>query len=55
MESIYTELALDGSENECARTDNDFSTISEVGNGTVSLRRSSILQILRRLKKTIEE
>ena len=33
----HTELALDGSKNECARTANDFSSISEVCNGTVSL------------------
>ena len=37
MESIYTELALYGSKNECARTDNVFSPISEVCDGTVSL------------------
>ena len=37
MESIYTELALYGSKNECARTDNVFFLISEVGEGTVSL------------------
>ena len=37
MESIYNELALYGSKNECARTDNVFSPISEVCNGTVSL------------------
>ena len=40
MESIYTELALYGSKNECARTDNVFSPQSEVCNGTVSLRKS---------------
>ena len=37
MESIYTELALYGSKNECARTDDVFSPISEVCDGTVSL------------------
>ena len=37
MESIYTELALYGSKNECARTDTVFLPISEVCNGTVSL------------------
>ena len=37
MESIYNELALNGSLNECARTGNVFSHISEVSNGTVSL------------------
>ena len=37
MESIYTELALYGSTNKCARTDTVFLPISEVCNGTVSL------------------
>ena len=37
MWSIYTELALYGSKNECARTDTVFLPISEVCNGTVSL------------------
>ena len=37
MENIYTELALYGSKNECAQTDNVFSPISEVCDGTVSL------------------
>ena len=37
MESIHTKLALYGSKNECARTDNVFSPISEVCDGTVSL------------------
>ena len=37
MESIYTELALYGSKNECDRTDTVFLPISEVGVGTVSL------------------
>ena len=37
MESIYTELALYGSNIECARTDNVFFPISEVCDGTVSL------------------
>ena len=37
MESIYTELALYGSKNECARTDNVFFSISEICDGTVSL------------------
>ena len=36
-ESIYTELALCGSKNECARTDNVFVLISEVCDGTVTL------------------
>ena len=38
MESIFTELAVYGSKNECARTDNVFSPIAEVCDGTVSLR-----------------
>ena len=37
MESIFTKLALYGSKNEYARTDNVFSPISEVCDGTVSL------------------
>ena len=37
MESIYTELALYGSINECVRTDNVFSPISEICDCTVSL------------------
>jgi hypothetical protein len=40
MKSIYTELALYGSKNECARTDTVFLPISEVCDGTVSLRQS---------------
>ena len=35
MESIYTNLALYGSKNECAKTDTVFLLISEVCNGTV--------------------
>ena len=37
MESIYTELSLYGSKNECARTEPVFIPISEVCAGTVSL------------------
>ena len=37
MESLCSELALYGSKNECAKTDNIFSLISEVRDGTVSL------------------
>ena len=40
MDSIYIELALNGSKNECARTDTVFLPISEVCDGTVSLVRS---------------
>ena len=39
MESMYTELALYGSKNERARTDNVFFPLSEVCDGTVSLNR----------------
>ena len=39
MESIYTELALYGSNNECARTHNVFFPIPEVCNGTVALAK----------------
>ena len=42
MKSIYTELALYGSNNECARTENVFSPISEVCDGTVSLTESTL-------------
>ena len=42
MESIYTEFALHGSNNECARTDNIFFLISEICNGTVSLKRNDL-------------
>ena len=38
MEITYTELALYRSQNECAKTDNIFSPISEFCDGTVSLR-----------------
>ena len=37
MESLYTEVALYGSKNECARTDTVLLPISEVSNGMVSL------------------
>ena len=39
MESIYTGLALYGSKNECARTDNVFFLKSEVCDGMVSLMK----------------
>ena len=39
MESIFTKLALYGSKKQCARTDNVFSPISEVCNGTVSFMK----------------
>ena len=37
MASMYTELVLYGSKNECARTDTVFLPISEVCNSKVSL------------------
>ena len=37
MESIYPEVALDGSKTEFARTDTVFLHLSEVSKGTVSL------------------
>ena len=36
MESIHTKIALDGSTNECARTQTVFLFISEVSDGAVS-------------------
>jgi hypothetical protein len=36
--SIFTELALYGSKNECARTENVFFPISEYCSGRVSLK-----------------
>ena len=42
MESIYTDLALYGSKNECARTDTVFLPISEVCNGKASLRPKAL-------------
>ena len=40
MESVFTELALFGSKNECARTDIVFLPLSEVCDGKVSLNES---------------
>ena len=37
MESMYIELALYASKNECARTDTVFLPIAKVCDGTVSL------------------
>ena len=48
MESIYTELALYGSKNECAKTDTVFLPISEVCDGTVS-------QTLMRIKYNFQD
>ena len=42
MESTYIKLALYGSKNECAMTDNVFFPISEVCDGTVSLTKRNI-------------
>ena len=44
MESIYSELALCGSKNECARTDTIFVHLSEVSKGTVSLKLTDDLE-----------
>ena len=46
MESIYTELALYGSKNEFARTDTVFLPISEVCDGTVSLKVIFLIGII---------
>ena len=46
MESIYPELALCGSKNECARTDTVFFPIFEVSDGTVSLIMEGKHQLL---------
>ena len=46
MRSIYTELALHGIKNECARTDRVFLPISEVCNGAVSLECKVNINIL---------
>ena len=37
MENIYSELGLDGSKKECARTDTVILPISDVYDGTVAL------------------
>ena len=46
MERIYNKLALYWSKNECAKTDNVFSPISEVCDGTVSLSKSYTSSII---------
>ena len=46
MESIYTELALYGSKNECARNDTVFLPVSEVCDGTVSLKELTVVTVL---------
>ena len=45
MEGIYTELALHGSKNECARTDNVHFPISEVCDGMVSLEDIHLVEV----------
>ena len=45
MESICTELALCGSKNGCARSDNVFFLISEVCDGTVSLCEQPLISL----------
>ena len=44
MESIYTDLALYGSTNDCARSDTVFLPISEVCDVTVSLGVLNLMQ-----------
>ena len=46
MESIYTDLALYGSKNQCAKMDNVFFPISEVCGGTVSLCMSLLCKFV---------
>ena len=46
MESIYTELALYSSKNECARTNTVFWPIAEVCDGKVSLTFRFLRHIL---------
>ena len=46
MKSTYTELALYGSKNKCARTDHVFLPISEVCDGTVSLALTLDVKVL---------
>ena len=50
MESIYTDLALYGRKNKGARTDNVFSPIFEVCDGTVSLMPHIVLGLLQSLE-----
>ena len=45
MESTFTELALYGSQNECAKIDDSFFLISEFCNGTVSLTKRGSLRM----------
>ena len=45
MESIYSNLALCGSKNVCARTDTVFFPISEVSEGTGSHVKSKLRSI----------
>ena len=47
MESKYTELALYGSKNECARIDYVYFSISEVCDGTVSLIKTIKITIVK--------
>ena len=47
MESIYIELALYGSKNECARTDTVFLPISEVCDDMVSLLCVTFIRLMK--------
>ena len=51
MESIYPELALCGSKNECARTETVFSPISEVSEGTVSSKYAKVCNFMQGMQK----
>ena len=55
MESIYTKLALYGSNNLCARIDTVFLPISEVCNGTVSLVKAIIELIMEQCSTFISD
>ena len=52
MESTYTDLALYGGKNLCARIDNGFSLISEACDGTISLSQISRI-VLKEFTKII--
>ena len=52
MVSLYTELALYGCKNECARTDTAFLSTSEVCDGMVSLKHEDIRLSVRNAQGT---
>ena len=57
MESVYTDLALCGSKNECARTDTVFSPISQVCTRGLTLNRpgvaGAVLQTALLIRETV--